>query len=163
MSVVDSVPTGSHPVGIAVTPDGAKAYVSCSDSNSVSVYTAGATLTTSATITGFSMPRGIAVSPDGSRVFVVNANTGNDTVGYIDTSTDTLQGSFPTGAGSNPTGISISPDGMRAYVSHNYSGSVGEIGGPLTLAVMKSGSGSGTVSSTDGSIYCGTNCQAAIL
>jgi len=160
MSVVDSVPTGSHPVGIAVTPDGAKAYVSCSDSNSVSVYTAGATLTTSATITGFSMPRGIAVSPDGSRVFVVNANTGNDTVGYIDTSTDTLQGSFPTGAGSNPTGISISPDGMRAYVSHNYSGSVGEIGGPLTLAVMKSGSGSGTVSSTDGSIYCGTNCQA---
>jgi YVTN family beta-propeller protein len=158
LSVVDSVPTGSHPVGIAVTPDGAKAYVSCSDSNSVSVFTTGATLTSSATITGFSMPRGIAASPDGSRVFVANA--GNDTVGYIDASTDTIQGSFPTAPGSSPTGIAISPDGMRAYVSHSYGGSVGEIGGPLTLAVMKAGSGSGTVSSTDGSIYCGTNCQA---
>jgi YVTN family beta-propeller protein len=167
MSVVDSVLTGSHPVGIAVTPDGKKVYVSCSQSNSVLVYTAaGATLTSLATVTGFAEPYGIAVSPDGSRVFVANSDTnylpGSDTVGYIDTLTDTLLGSFPTGAGSTPMGIAMSPDGMRAYVSHfNNSGAVGEIGGPLTLAVMKMGSGGGTVSSTmDGSIYCGTTCQA---
>ena len=167
LSVVNSVPTGSHPVGIAVTPDGKKVYVSCSQSNSVVVYTAsGATLTSSATVTGFATPHGIAVSPDGSRVFVANSDTnyqpGSDTVGYIDTLTDTLLGSFTTGAGSTPMGIAMSPDGMRAYVSHfNYSGAVGEIGGPLTLAVMKTGSGGGTVSSTmDGSIYCGTSCQA---
>jgi YVTN family beta-propeller protein len=167
MSVVDSVPTGSHPVGIAVTPDGKKVYVSCSQSNSVLIYTTGATLTSSVTVTGFREPHGIAVSPDGSRVFVANGDMnsylpGSDTVGYIDTLTDTLVGSFPTGTGSRPMGIAMSPDGMRAYVSHyNYSGAVGEIGGPLTLAVLKTGSGGGTVSSTtDGSIYCGTSCQA---
>ncbi len=167
LSVVDSVPTGSHPVGIAVTPDGKKVYVSCSQSNSVIVYNAaGATLASSAIITGFAEPQGLAVSPDGTRVFVANSTAsympGSDTVGYINTQTDTLAGSFTTNAGTRPMGIAMSPDGMRAYVSHsNYSGAVGEIGGPLTLAVMKTGSGGGTVSSTtDGSIYCGTSCQA---
>jgi YVTN family beta-propeller protein len=161
MAMTDSVPAASHPVGIAVTPDGAKVYVSCSGSDSVLVYTANASLAPLTTITGLSAPRGIAVSPDGTRVFV--ANSGSDSVAYIDTATDTIAGSLPTGQGSAPTGIAISPDGMRAYVTL-YAASANaaaEIGGPLTLAVMKTGSGGGTVSSTtDGSIYCGTNCQA---
>lgn len=163
MSVVDSVPSAPHPSGIIVTPDGKKVYVSCTGGDSVSVFTAGVSLASWSTITGFSSPLGIAVSPDGSQVFV--ANSSNDTVAYIDTATDTVLGSFTTGPGSMPTGIAVSPDGMRAYVSHFSTAfsDVGEIGGPLTLVIMKTGSGSGTVSSLPDGIYCGTTCQARYL
>src|SRR5262245_57785678 len=61
------VPVGTHPRGVAVTPDGSKVYVANTDSNSVSVIDA-ATNRVTATITVGANPEGVAVTPDDSKV-----------------------------------------------------------------------------------------------
>ena len=55
--------------------------------------------------------------------------------------------------------IGFSPDGKKAYVTHATFGISEEIGGQLKLLIAKSGSGIGTVSSSPGSIECGSSCQ----
>lgn len=154
--VTTTITTGPDPVGVAVSPDGNMVYVTNGSGNSVSVID----LVGSQTMTPISVgssPAGIAISPDGKRAYV--ANRGDNTVSVIDlVSSQTLT---PITVESSPTGIAISPDGMRAYVTNSAGSSVSELGGPYTLTIMKTGFGTGTVTSVpDGSINCGSNCQA---
>jgi DNA-binding beta-propeller fold protein YncE len=57
-----------------------------------------------------------------------------------------------------PNGIAVSPDGKRAYVTMEGNALV-ELGGTVTLTVLKSGSGIGTVTSTPDGISCGATCR----
>jgi len=60
--VVDTIPVGGDPVGVAVSPDGSTVYVTHSQGNNVSVIDT-ATNTVVDTIPVGSFPIGVAVTP----------------------------------------------------------------------------------------------------
>ena len=117
---VVSVPTGakgSHMV--AVSPDGARAYVANMGSGSVGVFdlAAGRKLTD---IAVGGQPEGIAVTSDGKRLWV--ANRTGDTVQVIDAATGRVLAKRPTGK--TPIRVAISPDGRHATTSNFGAGTI---------------------------------------
>jgi YVTN family beta-propeller protein len=153
-AVVATIPVGDGPLGVAVTPDGRKLYVSNEGAASVTSVEL-ATNATHAIPVGDS-PAGLAISPDGARAYVADRGSGD--VRVIATSLDTVMETIPVGGA--PMGIAMSPDGRRLYVSRASSNAVVEIGGALTLTIVKNGDGIGTVTSSPGGIQCGPVCQA---
>jgi YVTN family beta-propeller protein len=149
-----AVPAG--PAGIAVSPDGARLYLTAALAGAVVAIDA-ETLATVAAATVGEAPRGVAVSPDGSRLYVANHGSGSVSVLSADplAVVTTLEGLC-----AGPGGVAMSPDGARALVSCEGDGAIVEIGGPLTLAVGRSGTGYGTVTSTPAGILCGPACVA---
>ncbi|MGB4781741.1 YncE family protein, partial [Candidatus Methylomirabilis sp.] len=106
------IPVGSNPVGVAITPNGTRAYVTNQGSNNVSVIDT-ATNAVTATITVGSSPAGVAITPNGARAYV--ANFGFNTVSVIDTATNTVVvSSIPVGL--RPDFLAVSPDGASVYV-----------------------------------------------
>ena len=74
-TVTATIPVGSSPFGVAVTPDGAKVYVANNLDDTVSLI-ATATNTVTATIpVGTLILCGVAVTPDGAKVYVANSPT----------------------------------------------------------------------------------------
>jgi len=154
-NITSTYTVGARPVGIAVTPDGGKVYVSNELDNSVTVFNTKTNGPPATTLVGTS-PAGVAISPDGSRVYV--ANRGNGTVTVLSTTTDQVLSALPVGGA--PTAIAITPDGKRAYVTDSGN-SLYELGGALTLTLAKDGTGIGTVTSSPEGIDCGGVCQAS--
>lgn len=114
-TVVATVTVGRSAIGVAITPNGTRAYVTNGD-GSVSVINTATNLVAD-TITGFSGPRGIAFTPDGMHAYVSNDPS---SVSVIGTSTNTFRGSIPlplNNVNSTTLGIAITPDGTRAYVT----------------------------------------------
>ena len=92
-----------EPRGVAITPNGAFAYVTTVGSNTVSVI-ATATNTVVATIGVGSTPLGAAINPfygayGGETVYVTNANSNN--VSVIATVTNTVVGTVGVSAGAS--------------------------------------------------------------
>jgi YVTN family beta-propeller protein len=113
-----SVPVGSVPVDLAISPDGTLAYISNGASN---------------TITRLSLPSmmplpdvavvspdGIAFTPDGTTAYVVSVTT--NTVAVIDVATGALGTPIPVG--DQPVNVAITPDGALGYVTDSASDSV---------------------------------------
>jgi len=130
-SVAVTIPVGPipfAPIGIAVTPDGTRVYVTKAGdpfdvaSGTVAVIDT-ATNTVVATIPVGILPEAVAITPDGTRAYV--ANTASSTASVIDIATNTV---IATVAGLlDPLGVAITPDGTRAYVTNEGSGSVSVI------------------------------------
>jgi YVTN family beta-propeller protein len=99
------VTVGPSPVGVAITPDGAFAYVTNAGSDTVSVIDT-ATNTVTTTVTVGSGPGGVAITPDGAFAYATNVNSGN--VSVIDTASNTVTTTVPVG--SYPIGVAITPD-----------------------------------------------------
>lgn len=108
---VASIPVGSRPVGVAISPDGAFVYVANQNSSTVSVI-ATATNTVVATVPVGAGPTWVAITPDGAFAYVTNSTS--STVSVIATATNTVVATI--GVGRSPTGIAISPDGAFTYV-----------------------------------------------
>lgn len=108
-----------HLWGVAITPDGATAYVANESTSTVTPFDV-ATNTPGTPIAVGNSPRLLGIRPDGATAYV--ANYGADTVSVIDTATNTVVGTIPTG--DSPHGVAISPDGSRLYVACIYSGDV---------------------------------------
>ncbi len=139
-----TLPGGSAPTGIAISPDGSRVYVVNNNSSTVSVIrTSDNTLLTPVTLPAGSNSYGIAVAPDGSRVYV--ANQSNNTVSVIRTSDNTLLSPVNLPAGSAPVGIAVTPDGTRVYVANQSSSTVSVIRTSdntlLTPVTLPAGSG----------------------
>ena len=115
-SVIATIPLGTHPQGVSVSPDGTKVYITNNQDNTVSVINTSTNSVTATIPVGFG-PYGIAVSPDGSLVYV--GITTDHSVCVINTSVDTVSATIPIGA--VPQGIIVSPDGTKVYVA-NYFG-----------------------------------------
>jgi phospholipase C len=110
-----------NPYGAAAVPHSKKVYVTQAGTNLVGVMNAstGKAIGGDGIVVGV-YPHGIAVSPDGRRAFVANTGPdtgpgGSDTVSAIDTSHDTVTGTFTVGQA--PQMIAVSPDGRHAYVT----------------------------------------------
>lgn len=108
--VVDSVSVGSGPWGLAVSPDGATAYVANLSADSVAIVDL-ATRSVSATVAVTGLPVDVGMTPDGSSIFVVNDN---EWVSIIDG--DTYDIFEIAAADGSLRGIALSPDGSMAYV-----------------------------------------------
>jgi len=130
--VTKTVQIGYRSSGIAITPDGAFAYVanqcgedpSCASAGTVSVIsTATQTITQTIPIGQFlSQFVTIAIIPDGRFVYVANTcgnaptpcPSSGGTVSIIDTSTNSLVGS-PISVGAFPGDLAVTPDGKFVY------------------------------------------------
>ncbi|MFF0160490.1 IPT/TIG domain-containing protein [Streptomyces sp. NPDC005263] len=136
------------PQGIALTPDGARAYVADRGSNTVSVIDT-ATDTVIATIPTGAGPTFVATSPDGTRAYVTVNDAG--LLSVIDTATNAIVADVALGAGA--TVVALTPDGARAYVTVQQSDTVSVVdtatntvtatisvpGGPIGLAITPDG------------------------
>jgi YVTN family beta-propeller protein len=130
-AVVATIPVGSFPSAVAVTPDGKHVYVANRGTGAVpgavSVIDTSSNAVVATVPVGIN-PTGVAITPDGTHAYVTNANLNSGargTVSVISTATNKVVATIP--AGINPFGIAITPDGKRAYVT-NEAGTVSVIG-----------------------------------
>jgi len=111
-----SIPVGTTPYCICISPDGAKLYVTDNDPYVGKVYIIS---TGSNTVIGHidfpynAQCYGICISPDGTKLYV--ANFGLNTISVINTTSNTIIATITVDI--NPQGICISPDGKTVYVS----------------------------------------------
>ena len=143
-AVTATIPVGSHPRGVAVSPSGIRVYVANYGSHDVSVIdsAANAVITTIPVTpapdrmseSGIKTlpqdlplsppsPMGIAINPSGTKVYVANTLSGHVTV--IDATTHTVIGSVMSG--SMPYGVAVHPAGHRVYVTNSGEGTVSVI------------------------------------
>ncbi|MEY9857096.1 YVTN family beta-propeller protein [Catenulispora sp. GAS73] len=136
-TITDNIALTDSADAIALTPNGATAYVASTFGNSVPVINT-ATKTEIAEITVGSAPSGIAISPDGSTAYVTNG--GGNTVSVINTATNTVTANYAVG--SNPGGIAVAPGGSDVYVANQGDDTVSVLnfaaGTKSTIAVGKS-------------------------
>ena len=135
-----TIAVGSIPIGIAVTPNGSRVYVTNEGGviRTVAVIDTATNTLIGSPIPVLSYPVGIAITPNSARAYV--ANFASDVATVIDTSLNTVTGTIAVGSG--PTGIDITADGTRAYVTNfNSPGTVSVIdittntvvGSPITV------------------------------
>ena len=112
---VSTISIGDHPIGVAITPDGTKAYVANNYGNTVSVINV-ATGAASTISTGIGNgPDGVAITPDGTKAYV--ANSDGNTVSVINVATGSVSTISDFAVGLFPTAVAITPDGTKAYVT----------------------------------------------
>ena len=100
------------PEGVAITPDGATAFVTTASGVTpidVDKRTAGPTIDVSGG------PEGVAITPDGTTAFVTTNATGE--VVPIDVATRTAGTPIPVAVGGGASGVAITPDGTTAFVT----------------------------------------------
>lgn len=121
-AVVTTIGVGSSPGGVAVSPDGSRAYVANRGSNSLSIIDVDTLSVVDTVATGL-LPSGVAVSADGSRVYVTNYTS--NSVSVVDTASNSVVATVPVG--SRPQGIAVDPRGQFVVVSNFQGDSVGVI------------------------------------
>jgi YVTN family beta-propeller protein len=115
-TVVATIAVGDNPQGVAVSPDGTRAYVTnggsgdVGDPGTVSVIDTATNRVIVQIPVGLS-PGGVDVTPDGTRAYV--ANRGSGTVSVIRTAGNTVSSIIPVGL--SPVGVAISWNGTRVY------------------------------------------------
>jgi len=122
-TVTTTIKVGSGPIRVAISPAGTFAYVTNSQSNTVSKINL-ATDTVVATITVGTNPWGVAINPAGTFAYV--ANSRSSTVSKISLVTDRVVATI-SGVGSSPFVLAINPAGTFAYVTNPLSGMVSKI------------------------------------
>lgn len=120
-----AITVGSSPTSIAITPDGASAYVTNYGSNTVSVINLSTDTVTHNIPVGIN-PVSIAISPDGQFAYVANyrdGNQSNTSVSRINLATrEVTPITHPSIIG--PRFVLFSPDGSEAYVSNQNGNSI---------------------------------------
>jgi predicted alpha-1,2-mannosidase len=114
-----TIPVGSGPDGVVVTPDNREVYVASNNANSVTVVST-VDNNVVATVPVGSIAADVDVTKDGRTVWV--SNFGDGTVQPIDTATHTA--GTPVKVGGNPQRLRLSPDGNRLWVPNQGSGTV---------------------------------------
>jgi uncharacterized repeat protein (TIGR01451 family) len=148
LGILATIPVGSSPSGLAVSPNGTRVYVANRNSNSVSVIDTSSN-TVVATLNVGTFPVEVALSPNGKRLYVTNFF--DDTVSVVDTSVNTVVATIDVGSG--PQGIAVTPDGGKVYVANFNDDTVSVIdtaSNGVVATPIVSGSPNGVVASPDG-------------
>ena len=120
-SVVQRLPTGRYPYGVAVAPNGDVFVTPWNGSTVLAFAASGGSLRQVATIPAGRHPSALLLNRDGTRLFVASAST--DRITVIDTRNRTHLGELrdppPAGPeeGSTPNGLALSSDGTRLFVA----------------------------------------------
>ena len=131
LSAADPVlPVGGKPLGVVLAPDGTRAYVACSSSNTLVVIDT-ATKGVLATIPTGAGPALLAIAHDGAHLYA--AVSGDGLLSVIDTATNTVTASVAVGG--SPIGVAVTPDGAHAYVANNDSDTVSVIDTATTTVI----------------------------
>ncbi len=131
------VPGG--PRGVAFTPDGARAFVTCENGHSVAVVDMKRRrLAGSVELDEAEKPAGVALSADGSRLFVT---TGRGSLRAFDRSTLGPRGSL--GVDGRPWGIASTPDGRKIYTANGLANAVAVVDASTFGLVKTIGLGEG--------------------
>jgi len=109
----------ASPLELLLSPDGARLYVLCQQSEEVRVLNA-ASYAVIKNIAVGRVPRGFALSPDGARLFVTNS--WDDTLSVIDTHTLSVAATWPVGA--EPSSVVEDRAGKRLFVANRISSDV---------------------------------------
>lgn len=124
-------PSFNQPYTVSINPVGTKAYISNSNSSTVTVIDI-RTNTVSAVITGFDGPSGMAITPDGLTGYVNNyggpggVGSGNGTtVRVVNLVTNSIVGPAIT-VGQAPAALAMTPDGKFVYVINYIDGNPGD-------------------------------------
>jgi len=116
--MLHTIRVGNFPAAVALSPDGATAYVANANDNTLSVITT-ATDTVVATVPVGALPYGVAAAPSGAAVYVTGF--GDDVLSVVDAATNrvvrTISLSTPQDPQDNPVRVALSPDGSTAYVT----------------------------------------------
>jgi YVTN family beta-propeller protein len=120
--VIASIPTGGNPQGLALSPDGSRAYVADPTTNMLNIIDTSDNTVEMQISTGV-VPNGVAASPDGTRVYVTNYS--DSTVSVLDTSSKEMIATILVGT--NPVGIAVSPDNSTVYTANANANSVSVI------------------------------------
>ncbi len=108
----------NHADGLAISPDGGRAYVGSGGIDFIQVLDLGA-----AGGPGIVLPssqKHLAISPDDTRLYATSSDS--NTVYVLDTATNGLIATIAVG--DNPYGVVVSPDSALAYVANNSDGTV---------------------------------------
>jgi YVTN family beta-propeller protein len=104
---------GTAPIGLAISPDGARLYVADLITGVVIIDTATNTVVGSPiAVTGFA--GALAITPNGTRLYV--GSQVSNIVTIVDTATNTVVGS-PIAIGCTPQRMAVTPNGTQLYVA----------------------------------------------
>jgi YVTN family beta-propeller protein len=109
----------ASPLELLLSPNGARLYVLCQQSEEVRVLDA-ASFAVIKNIAVGRVPRGFSLSPDGARLFVTNS--WDDTLSVIDTGTLAVAATWPVGA--EPSSVVEDRGGKRLFVANRISNDV---------------------------------------
>lgn len=122
-ALTTTIPVGTTPDGVAVSPDGAHAYVADNSDGTVSVIDTATNTVTSSIPLGSSLA-GVAVSPDSARAYAAGVNS----VSVIDTATNTIAAIIAISLTNNtPQNVAVSAHGTHVYVTNYVDGTVSVI------------------------------------
>ena len=113
-----TIPVGTSPHSLKVSPDGRQLAVVCFDSNDV-YFIDIATWTVLGTVPVGRNPQDLTYAPDGR--YLYTANVDSDTVSVIDTESRTVTANIPT---DSPTSVAVLPNGRKAYVTNLDTGTL---------------------------------------
>mgnify|MGYP001442278769 CR=1 FL=1 len=109
---IAEVVVGEHPAHVIADPQGARAFVTNSGDDTVTVVDLREQVAVGTIPTG-DYPHGLRMSPDGRVIYVANVEDGS--VSVIDTAQLTEVARIPVGKA--PVQVGFTPDGSRVYVS----------------------------------------------
>ena len=115
-AVIDRVPVGCEPYGVAVSPDGDQVYVTSTESG-ISIIDA-ATHTVTGQIPVYADT--LAISPGGALLYALSL--WEDILYRVDTSSGEVTGAMDTGP--MPHGIAVNNEGTRIYITSLVDGTV---------------------------------------
>jgi YVTN family beta-propeller protein len=122
------------PYVVAITPDGARAYVTNYDNNAVFVIDT----VTNGVLSEIVVrePTGVAISPDGKKAYITSRNDeGVAAISVIDMSIDKVTRRILLNTKDSPTRIVLAPGGTQAYVVYSSSGN--ELGRVSVVDIIK--------------------------